>query len=241
MLEESARRLFDWVTREFARRIVLAALITPCLASAFAYWAGGAVASGIAGTYAALGAWGMWRARTGRYSARARAVALETVGALAGELRAGGEASVVSALVAGWLRGEVSEDLTKVGRGQATVFPRTAETMEVVRRMATACRVSELLGAPLADLFDGIERDLREIVRLRRSLSAQISGSWATVVILAALPLAGLGLGIGMGVDPLRQLLHTPMGAGCAGLALALQAAGLLWTSALVTTATESL
>src|SRR5512133_3062974 len=113
--------------------------------------------------------------------------------------------------------------------------------MEVARRMATACRVSERLGAPLADLFDGIERDLRAILRLRRLLSAQVAGSWATVVILAALPLAGLGLGIGLGVDPLRQLLHTPLGAACAGLALVLQVAGLLWTSALVTKVTESL
>lgn len=238
------RRLFVWVGRKLTRHATVVAFLIPGLAGVSAYWASGAVACGIVGTYAALGVWAVRMVRVSRHSAHARAIALETVGALAGELRAGSEASAVSALVASWLRGEVpaaarlshySDFLRK------PEFPGTPETREVVRRMAMACQVSERLGAPLADLFDGIERDLRSSIRVRKSLSAQVSGSWATVVILAILPLGGLGLGAGLGADPLRQLLHTPLGGGCAGVALILQASGLLWTSTLVSKATESL
>ena len=36
-----------------------------------------------------------------------------------------------------------------------------------------------------------------------------------------------------MGADPLRILLHTPIGAACAGVAVLLQLVGLAWTNRL--------
>lgn len=51
----------------------------------------------------------------------------------------------------------------------------------------------------------------------------------ATAWLLAALPLAGIGVGY-IGADQLRILLHAATGAGCALLALALQVAGLAWS-----------
>jgi tight adherence protein B len=50
---------------------------------------------------------------------------------------------------------------------------------------------------------------------------------------LAGLPIAGIALGYGVGADPLHELLHTRIGAICAGLALALQVAGLGWADRL--------
>jgi tight adherence protein B len=42
-----------------------------------------------------------------------------------------------------------------------------------------------------------------------------------------------VAVGYGIGADPLRMLLHTPVGAACVGLACAFQLAGLLWTERL--------
>jgi tight adherence protein B len=42
-----------------------------------------------------------------------------------------------------------------------------------------------------------------------------------------------------MGADPVDQLLHTPVGAGCGLGAVVLQCAGLAWTARLVRAATK--
>ena len=66
--------------------------------------------------------------------------------------------------------------------------------------------------------------------------AAQAAGARATAWLLAALPLGGIALGYGIGVDPLGVLLHTPIGAGCAVGATALQVTGLLWAERLSAT-----
>ena len=101
-------------------------------------------------------------------------------------------------------------------------------------RLEAAHRVSEALGTPLADLLDQVEADLRAGQALRLNLAAQTSGAQTTTTLLVGLPAAGLWLGAGIGVDPVGQLLHTPLGAACAVTAVALQVAGLLWTGRMV-------
>ncbi|WP_327007000.1 hypothetical protein OHA72_06790 [Dactylosporangium sp. NBC_01737] len=101
-------------------------------------------------------------------------------------------------------------------------------------RLEAAHRVSEALGTPLADLLDQVEADLRAGQALRLNLAAQTSGAQTTTTLLVGLPAGGLWLGAGIGVDPVGQLLHTPLGAACAITAVALQCAGLLWTGRMV-------
>jgi Flp pilus assembly protein TadB len=119
-----------------------------------------------------------------------------------------------------------------------TVAPdRTAVDDAVARavdRLEAAYRISEALGAPLADLLDKVDADLREGRRLRQSLSSETAGVQATSAVLGALPLFGVGLGYAMNTDPLHQLLHTPAGAVCGILAVLLQCAGFLWTGRIV-------
>ncbi len=56
-------------------------------------------------------------------------------------------------------------------------------------------------GAGLAAGLERLEAALREDRRTREELRAQLAGAWSTVVVLALLPVAGLGLGAALGAE----------------------------------------
>jgi tight adherence protein B len=89
-------------------------------------------------------------------------------------------------------------------------------------------------GAGLADGLDRVAAALRAERDQREDLAAQLAGPRSTAVILALLPAFGVLLGIALGADPLRVLLHTPAGLGCLLVGVALEWAGLAWTSRIV-------
>lgn len=95
-------------------------------------------------------------------------------------------------------------------------------------------QVADQTGAPLADLLEKVAADARATDRIRAVTAAQSAGAWATAYLLAALPVAGIVLGYAIGADPLRVILHTPLGAGCAAAAIALQIAGLEWSDRII-------
>jgi tight adherence protein B len=96
--------------------------------------------------------------------------------------------------------------------------------------VAAALVVADRTGAPVAEVLDRLDADLRATARLRTAAVAQAAGSRASAWLLAVLPLAGLALGPTVGADSARIILHTPLGAGCVGAALVLQLAGLAWS-----------
>ncbi|GAA1628940.1 hypothetical protein GCM10009679_37420 [Saccharothrix algeriensis] len=112
------------------------------------------------------------------------------------------------------------------GVGGVLLLPDT----ELDRLVHAARRLADGTGAPLADLLERLEAQSRAADRADAAAAAQAAGAQLTAVLLAALPVGGLGLGYLIGVDPLRILLHTPVGVGCACGAAVLQAAGLAWT-----------
>lgn len=179
---------------------------------------GGPVGALVLGVYGAVAA-GLWSSRAERRRGdRDTVLAIETVSMLAAQLRAGGERVGGSLLVA-----EATAEL--VG---------TPPTARAAAWLAAAASVSERLGAPLADLLDRVDADLRADRRMRVALAAHTAGSRATAALLAALPLGGLAIGGAVGADPVHQLLWTPYGAGLTVTALALQGAGLWWSARLV-------
>lgn len=141
----------------------------------------------------------------------ARSHALDAVTALAADLRVGTTPDVA------W----------------AAARPTVDPVAFIRDRAETAWRVADTTGAPLADLLDRLQSDLRLLERIRLAASAHAAGIRATAVLLAMLPLAGIGLGYGMNGDPVRVLLHTPLGAACAIVATLLQLAGFAWTTRL--------
>ncbi|MGC9668202.1 hypothetical protein ACNTMW_16805 [Planosporangium sp. 12N6] len=184
---------------------------------------GGVVAAVVTLGYTILGLRAIRRVLADRAVAAARGAALDVVGGLAAELRAG---------VAPTAAVEAARKALSAG-GPDTAVSRTLD------RLRAACEVSERLGAPLADLLDRVESDLRGVERVRASVTAQTAGARASAALLALLPLAGVGLGYAMGAQPVHTLFRTPTGAACALGALALQYGGLSWTGRLCRNAVE--
>ncbi|MBT2379208.1 type II secretion system F family protein [Streptomyces sp. ISL-111] len=196
----------------------------------------------------------------GRARRRQRERAADSVAALCaavvGELRAGQEPGL--ALLAG-LRECAAEGEPPVGGGpgggawlgdaEAAVLAAArfgGDVPEALRQaaagpglgglsgMAACWQVAVDGGAGLVAGLDRLETALRADRRRREELRAQLAGAWSTVVVLALLPVAGLGMGAALGADPLRVLLHTSGGLFCLAVGGLLEAAGLLWACRIV-------
>ena len=196
-------------------------------AGGLCWLAGGPVAALIGTVYGALGARAATRAAGNRRHTAARARRLDDLSALAADLRAGLPPAGAAGLHAGVLGGGPTATPAPVAGSAPIGEDRIPALTGAVWRLA------ERTGAPAADLVERIERDARAEDRARASGAAQAAGARATALLLAALPLGGIALGYAIGADPLRVLLHTPLGAACAAAALVLQSGGLLWADRL--------
>ncbi|MEU1213445.1 type II secretion system F family protein [Streptomyces sp. NPDC005791] len=162
-------------------------------------------------------------------------------GAVVGELRAGrepGQALLAAArdtgalgaaepavLAAARFGGDVPGALRQASEGPG---------LDGLAGMAACWRVAVDGGAGLAAGLARLEGALRGERRRREELRAQLAGAWSTVVVLALLPVVGLGLGAALGADPLRVLLHSPGGLVCLVTGCLLETAGLFWASRIV-------
>lgn len=196
------------------------------------------------------------RRRAGaREAERAATAVVALCGAVVGELRAGREPGQ-ALLVA--LREGLTEDCSSVtpasstgrlGEAEAAVLAAArfgGDVPAALRQaaqgpglgglsgMAACWRVAVDGGAGLATGLERLEATLREDRRRREELRAQLAGAWSTVVVLALLPVVGLGLGAALGAEPLRVLLHTPGGLACLAVGAFLEAAGLHWACRIV-------
>jgi tight adherence protein B len=199
------------VAERSPRRVLVGAV---GVAAALGLAGGGAVAGVVAAVYAWLLGRALIRRAAGRREAAGQVKALDELAALAADLRAGLPPIAARPLSAG--APLVSSPVSRIGRLTSSVW-----------------RLAEETGAPAAELVERIEADSRAAGRAAASAAAQAAGTQTTALMLAALPLLGIGLGAGIGADPVHVLLHTPWGAGCAIVAVLLQAGGLVWADRL--------
>ncbi|MFJ9647953.1 type II secretion system F family protein [Streptomyces sp. NPDC004244] len=177
-------------------------------------------------------------------SARAAEV-IALCGAAVGELRAGAQpgqalmaalrrtaagpggpgAAETAVLAAAAFGGDVPAALRQAAREPGA---------EGLAGMAACWRISVDGGAGLAAGLDRLEGALRAERDRREALRAQLAGARSTTAVLALLPLVGLLIGTGLGADPLRVLLHTPVGWGCLLAGGVLEGLGLLWCRRIV-------
>jgi tight adherence protein B len=208
--------------------------------------AGTAAALVVAAAMSTL-ATGLERSRTRRTDD----AALEAVGALSGELRAGlspsvalrAAAAAVGEPTAALLR-EAASTVALGGDAASILAPETAGVgagrpddggaVPGLRRIAAAWRVSVHSGASLGEVLDRVESDLRSDRAHLRRIDAELAGPRATAVLLAALPALGLGLGATMGAHPMRVLLHTVPGQLALVTGAGLDALGVWWTARII-------
>jgi tight adherence protein B len=214
---------------------------TAAAVAAGAGWvAGGPVAALTIAAYAALGARAAIRRISARRVASARATALDDLSALVADLRAGLPPPEAGA-GPGSVPGPGAGARAALGARPAFAAGQRGERLvegdpsdrRIAALSAAVWRLAERTGAPAADLMERVEADARAADRARASAAAQAAGAQATALLLAALPAGGIALGYGIGTDPLRVLLHTPLGAGCAAGTVLLQSAGLAWAARL--------
>lgn len=196
------------------RRPYAAVCGVDAVVSAAAGLKAGPIAALLAAVYVGAGLLVLVRCRVAVQHTATLVTAIDTVAELAADIRAG---------AAPTLHASRATD-----RWMASVTGTPAE-----RAVLAAWRVSEQTGCPLAEVLDRVEADLRQTHRLRLDLTAHQAGARATALLLAVLPLGGVGLGYGIGIDPGALLLHTPLGAVCAVCASCLQIGGLIWTARL--------
>jgi tight adherence protein B len=175
----------------------------------------GIVAGLVAALYAAVAVGVVARRRRDAGERGAARIAMDGLAALTAEMRAGADPVIATGAV------------LPIIRASGASGARAAD------RIGAALRVAEITGAQLADLLDRLDDDLRSVARVQDLAFAQAAGAQATAWLLAALPAAGIALGYGMGADALHELLHTRIGAACAGLAILFQLAGLGWSQRL--------
>lgn len=122
------------------------------------------------------------------------------------------------------------------------------DAVQVWRRQATepghqgllvlgrAWRVAAVTGAPLAPSLAAVARALSSEEDVDRMIAGELAAPRMTGVVLALLPIAGIGLGYAIGGDPLGFLLGSPWGWVCLITGTTLACAGLLWTEHLAGT-----
>ncbi len=179
---------------------------------------GGAIACAVG---AAVG-WRYWQARQ-RLRQRVTAVEelVETLRSLVSELKAG--AHPVTAAESCLL---YTSEMGIRDSQQAVHEPLFAD-------VAHAWALAQRHGLPLADVLAAVVRDLDQRVRFAKQTHARMAGPRTSAVVLACLPLAGIGLGQLVGAQPLRMLSGTIAGQLLLVAGVVLICAGVLWSGRL--------
>jgi tight adherence protein B len=101
-------------------------------------------------------------------------------------------------------------------------------------RLSGAVLLSSCTGCSLAEVVSSVEDDLRARHRSELELRSATAGPRAGALLLAGLPLLGLAMGSGIGADPWRVLTTTGTGQVLLVAGVALELAGVAWSSRLV-------
>jgi tight adherence protein B len=155
---------------------------------------------------------------------------LSAVSVMAAEMEAG--ASPTTAVLAG---AEVSPGhgpalRALAGRVEAGAEPNEAAPDADLAALEHAWRVAATTGAPLADVWSRVARDLTQQIEQRRAVASALAGARSSAALLAGLPVVGVLLGTAMQAQPLHVLAATSAGHVMLLLGVCLDAAGLGWT-----------
>ncbi len=192
---------------------------------------GGAIACAVGGTVG----WRYWQARQ-RLRQRVTAVEelVETLRSLVSELKAGAHPVAAAESVAA----DAPPSGAEAMRAIAAAARMGGDVQQAVHEplfadVAHAWALAQRHGLPLADVLAAVVRDLDQRVRFAKQTHARMAGPRTSAVVLACLPLAGIGLGQLLGAQPLRMLSSTLAGQVLLVVGVALICAGVLWSGRL--------
>ena len=202
--------------------------------------AGVALVAGAIGGAAVLGAWAwlgygvtapLLPAIAGAVAGATGAATLNRLGA--DRARRNADAALTEAV------GSLAADL-RAGQQPVEALATVADSAARHRAVAAVWCVSEHSGAQAASVLDRVEHDLRTRQDQRREVAAILAGPRSTGILLAVLPLLGIGLGAGMGAHPLTVLLGEPRGQVALAVGVALETLGVRWTTRIIASAESS-
>lgn len=216
----------------------------PIVASAAALAAAATVLLPVAVTLAAgilVGTVAMRRRRTAIRCARAaEAAALQSaLDVLVGEMRVGAHPVVAFDVAAREVDGAVADGLRAVAArarlgadvaGGLRGFADTSRMPEHWERLALFWQLAQTHGLSIATLMHAAHRDIVERERFSARVDAGMAGARTTALVLAALPVLGIGLGQLIGADPLGFLLSGGAGGWLLVAGVTLACCGLLWS-----------
>ncbi|UIZ92324.1 type II secretion system F family protein [Corynebacterium sp. CNCTC7651] len=113
-----------------------------------------------------------------------------------------------------------------VGAAQRGCTPPELATPELAR-VAALWELSTSRGVPVARLLAAARDDIDHAQRHRAATDAALAGPKTTAVVLALLPLAGIGMGSAMGADPIGVLTAPGFGSVLLIVGTALVCAGV--------------
>lgn len=239
---DAGRRLSAGAVRPVRRidLLWLAVAVTAVAASAVGWRAAAMVApAGAAGVLW----WRRWCAR--RVEARLGGDAADAFAAVADELRAGRGLSAALRAAADQAGGELSTRLQAAAVAVADTDDPASALVTGGDRVSRALRplgavlVCALSGAALADVIDRVADAARAEQRGLAALHAELAGPRATAVLLAVLPVVGLGMAAAAGARPFDVLLHTRLGAGCLVAGGLLDGLGVWWSGRIARSAAK--
>jgi tight adherence protein B len=159
-----------------------------------------------------------------------RAAEIEWLDVLAAELAAG--ADPVASLIGVATSASVCPRAVAAARAGADVVAamRAGAGRSATVRAAAACwAVASGSGAGLAASLVVLADSARENERVRAELEAGLAEPRATAVVLALLPVLGLGLGSVLGAEPLSWLCGTGAGRAVLAAGFVLECLGAWW------------
>jgi len=165
---------------------------------------------------------------------------LDAMDAVIAELRVGAHPSPAARVAAGESDGfaarafAVSSARSRLGGSGPDGLRNPGSVIGTeLERIADAWHVAERHGLALAELLSAARSDLDARIRFRNRTEAALAGPRASAMVLAGLPLLGIGLGQLMGAAPVNVLFASPAGMLLLPLGTALACAGLLWSDAI--------
>jgi len=178
----------------------------------------------------------------------AEAAALQgALDVLVSELRAGAHPVAAFDVAAREVDGPVANCLRAVAArarlggdvaGGLRSFAESSRLSGHWHRMALFWRLGQTHGLAIATLMRTAHRDIVERERFAARVEAGMAGARTTAMVLAGLPVLGIGLGQLIGADPLSFLISGGAGGWLLVVGVSLACCGLLWSDRITTGAT---